>query len=230
MTREFKVGDVVMCVGENDLNSKKENNYQYAGDGWRKCDIFTISGISVVSNGRKYAWGNTYNGHGVYLNHLEPAFERQERKMPGVPGCGCRGCTNAREEYYAEQRDKIMSNLRGARPDRVIVDEAAPDYVLQNKMYARMIKLSHRWFDGGAAMKVLNNLTEKPEVKKMNYLQKLFLGADEKVLLEAGYIDSELDLTDRGGEVLEAIQVEAHKAKLVEMAKAEIAEKKAAAK
>jgi len=64
----------------------------------------------------------------------------------------------------------------------------------------------------------------------MNYLQKLFLGAGTKVLLEAGYISEDMYLTDKGSRALQSILVETHNTKLVEMAKADIVELKAAAK
>jgi len=67
----------------------------------------------------------------------------------------------------------------------------------------------------------------KRKAKNMNRLtpmQKRLLDADTQTLLKAGYLDSELDLTDAGQEVLDGIMFEANKAALVAAAQARLDE------
>jgi hypothetical protein len=63
--------------------------------------------------------------------------------------------------------------------------------------------------------------------KTMNFIKKALLSKDDKNLIKAGYMDDNMNLTNRGREALEFIIFTENKAKLVEMAEAQIAEDKA---
>jgi hypothetical protein len=60
----------------------------------------------------------------------------------------------------------------------------------------------------------------------MNFIKKSLLSKDDKNLIKAGYMDDNMNLTSRGREALEFITFTENKAKLVEMAEAQIAEDK----
>ncbi len=62
--------------------------------------------------------------------------------------------------------------------------------------------------------------------KTMNLIKKALLSKDDKNLIKAGYMDDNMNLTSRGREALEFITFTENKAKLVEMAEAQIAEDK----
>jgi hypothetical protein len=62
--------------------------------------------------------------------------------------------------------------------------------------------------------------------KTMNLIKKALLSKDDKNLIKAGYMDDNMNLTGRGREALEFITYTENKAKLVEMAEAQIAEDK----
>lgn len=63
-------------------------------------------------------------------------------------------------------------------------------------------------------------------ITRMKAIAKRLLDADTKALIEAGYIDDSLNLTQDGREALDAILFGANKPALVEQAKKEIEEKK----
>jgi hypothetical protein len=62
--------------------------------------------------------------------------------------------------------------------------------------------------------------------KIMNRIKKALLSKDDKTLIEAGYLDSDLDLTSRGKNALEFILFTANKEELVKMAQADLDEQK----
>lgn len=67
---------------------------------------------------------------------------------------------------------------------------------------------------------------KKSLMNKLSIIAKKLLDADTATLVKAGYLDSELDLTEEGGEALDAILFAANKAALVEAANEKLAEEK----
>ena len=57
---------------------------------------------------------------------------------------------------------------------------------------------------------------------KLTPMQEKTLDKDMKVLVEAGYLDSNLEVTEDGKRVLESMVFEAHKVELIKLAKAAI--------
>ena len=65
------------------------------------------------------------------------------------------------------------------------------------------------------------------KTKTMNLIKKAMLTADQKVLIKAGYLDSELDMTQKGKEAIDFLVYQAHEKALVEMAKEVVKEQEA---
>ncbi len=79
----------------------------------------------------------------------------------------------------------------------------------------------------GFAVEVEQEPINQSIIKKtMNFIKKSLLSKDDKNLIKAGYMDDNMNLTSRGREALEFITFTENKAKLVEMAEAQIAEDK----
>lgn len=73
---------------------------------------------------------------------------------------------------------------------------------------------------------VSSSNNQKPMTQKISAIAKKLLDGDTKTLIKAGFIDNNLDLTDKGTAALNAIVFEQNKAALVEAAKAEVEEAK----
>ena len=75
--------------------------------------------------------------------------------------------------------------------------------------------------DGQCAIQSIN---PKENAMSISAIAKRLLDKDTRTLVKAGFLDSELDLTEKGQEALDAINFEEQKAKLVKMAEEELAE------
>lgn len=64
--------------------------------------------------------------------------------------------------------------------------------------------------------------------RTMNYFKKSLLSADDKTLIKAGFLNDDLELTNKGGKALQFIHLQAKKKELVEMAVESIEEDKEA--
>lgn len=71
---------------------------------------------------------------------------------------------------------------------------------------------------------------KKTKMQQLTTMMKKLLDADTQVLVRMGYLDSELDLTSKTKGALDVLAFEQHKKDLVELAKAEEKELKAAKK
>jgi hypothetical protein len=67
---------------------------------------------------------------------------------------------------------------------------------------------------------------KKPFMTQVNTMMKKLLDADTQALIKAGFLDGELDVTDKAQRELWAILFQANKGALVELAKTELAEEK----
>jgi hypothetical protein len=67
-------------------------------------------------------------------------------------------------------------------------------------------------------------IINEPKSMKLSAMLKLMLGADEQVLYKAGYINGDLELTEKGKAGLVAILFAANKATLVKLAQADLDE------
>lgn len=117
-----------------------------------------------------------------------------------------------------------------------LVEEPAPTQLTTGKGFLSSTKLSD--LPANQTITVVDNgrmhwtMTEEEPInqsiikKTMNFIKKSLLSKDDKNLIKAGYMDDNMNLTSRGREALEFITFTENKAKLVEMAEAQIAEDK----
>lgn len=66
----------------------------------------------------------------------------------------------------------------------------------------------------------------KSLMAKASTIMKKLIDADTRLLVKAGFLDSELNLTDDGVDALNAIEIEKFKPELVSLAKEKLAEEK----
>lgn len=111
-------------------------------------------------------------------------------------------------------------------------DEAQPFQFIQSKA---LEKYTQQWMKEAIEQteykpffNIMGNwdYSEEPTLitKTMNRIKKALLSKADKTLIEAGYLDSNLDLTSDGKNALQFIEFEANKKALVEMAQADIDE------
>ena len=92
---------------------------------------------------------------------------------------------------------------------------------------AETIKVNSNGCTCESRWQLVEELTiNKNNMQKLNSMLKLLLGADEKVLYKAGYINGDLKLTDKGQEALNAINFKAAKEELVKLAQEDLDEAK----
>lgn len=174
------------------------------GSGWEKGKIFTIDHM-IHYDGRIIVWPCNEN-YGVYADHLEHVYslpieiDDTTGKLT-IPDLDIGSCPYSSDDLLDEKKLKKLADKTISAMDQFAVST-----------------LSSGFCSCG---------TDEPAEKKpMNCIQKLLLGADEKTLIEAGYIDTEMNLTGKGTAALLSIVFAANKPALVEMAKEEVAEAK----
>jgi hypothetical protein len=69
---------------------------------------------------------------------------------------------------------------------------------------------------------------KKPIMSRLNNMMKRLLDSDTQTLVKAGYINGDLELTDKGQEALDSVLFAANKAELVTLAQADLNENQAA--
>lgn len=97
--------------------------------------------------------------------------------------------------------------------------------IVANKNPSDIFGYYYRPSDLTLVDKTINN-SIKPFMTTVNTMMKKLLDGDTQKLIKAGYINGDLLLTEKGRQELEALQFQAHKAELVELAKAELEETK----
>ncbi len=81
-------------------------------------------------------------------------------------------------------------------------------------------KPNFTWFDEYSDTNYL--LPKIKVMQKLSPMQKELLDEDTKTLIKAGYLDNDMDLTEEGGEVLNAIYFKEKKKELVAAAQAKL--------
>ena len=77
----------------------------------------------------------------------------------------------------------------------------------------------------------LNKLTkERKPMRNLSIMQKLLMAKDDQTLTKAGYLNGDMELTEKGQEALDSILFAANKEAMVKLAQADLDEEAAQAK
>ncbi len=89
-------------------------------------------------------------------------------------------------------------------------------------IYRGIGKSNYAWVDEFSNKNFNNFLPRMKRMQKLSPMQKELLNEDTKTLIKAGYLDNDLELTEEGEQVFNAILFEEKRAQLVAAAKAKL--------